>query len=74
MDEIKKSNKFGKTTFEDKVRITILARQGKTYEAIGKEFGISRQRVHQIVKGYVAPSRGKKSYVDKLLDKFREDL
>lgn len=34
-----------------------LRQQGETYEAIGKIFGISRQRVHATVTGYKSPKR-----------------
>ncbi len=35
-----------------------MKKQGLTYQEIGDEFGLSRQRIHQLLKGYIN-SRGK---------------
>ena len=47
-------------------------KDGKTYEEVGKGFNISRQRVHQIVTGYVSPSS--RSMLSGGLGYIREDV
>lgn len=34
-----------------------LREKGWTYEAIGLKYGVSRQRVHQLLTGYVSPDK-----------------
>jgi len=36
-----------------------LKRRGLSYQSIGKLFGVSRQRIHQLISGYVEPNRRK---------------
>jgi len=40
----------------NKQHVLELRQQGYTYQKIGKVFGISRQRIHQILMGYKSPS------------------
>ena len=37
----------------DRRQITLLRGNGKTYEEIGMEFGVTRQRIHAIATGYM---------------------
>lgn len=39
----------------DKSVIILLSRKGLSYSDIGDFFGVSRQRIHQILKGYESP-------------------
>ena len=34
-----------------------LKERGLSYQSIGKVFGISRQRVHQLISGYITPDK-----------------
>ncbi len=42
------------TTKKDLVKK--LRKEGNSYEQIGKMVGLTRQRVHQILSGYLSPS------------------
>jgi len=42
----------------DKIKATELRLQGKTYEQIANLFGVSRQRIHQILTGYIPKNQG----------------
>lgn len=49
-----------------------LKEKGFSYGSIGELFSISRQRVHQLISGYIAPSyrhhkNGKYTYIDLIL-------
>lgn len=48
---------------EKRDRMIKLYKEGLTYESIGELFGVTRQRIHQIISGYVPPSKlQKKEY------------
>ena len=51
-----------------------LKEKGLSYGSIGKIFGISRQRVHQLISGYACPSRRKKELKYKWLDKLFKSI
>lgn len=54
---------------EQKDKMMAMHQQGITYQEIGKFFGVSRQRVHQIVSGYKSKSI-KKSPIVRIEDGF----
>ena len=46
-------------TLEQKEEIKILRKEGMAYKDIGIRFGVSRQRIHQIISGYKSPYKKK---------------
>lgn len=45
-------------------KMTELRGKGLTYKAIGKLYGMSRQRAHQLIKGYTRPSKAPDNYLN----------
>lgn len=49
----------------DKELVTKLRKTGLSYKAIGKIINVSKQRIHQIITGYVSPYNKPKGLMGK---------
>ena len=65
----KKGYSNQKIDVEDRDKIFELKKRGFSYSSIGKLFGVSRSRIHQILSGYQSNSRKWKQIRTEVLDR-----